>query len=206
MRSKRFLSSALFFLAAASVFSFVACDGNIVLDNGSCDAGKKSCDGVCADVKSDADNCGACGVVCDTGVACVNSKCGGDTGGSGGSAPCASLPGTSSCPDGCFDLYSDPLHCGACDTACDQNEICEGQCLGEGCVTCAGYAEGANPCSTETVGLYDALIECTCAGACIAVCQDNVCAGQTATADCQSCVIDTMNGCGVAFQACSNDI
>ena len=43
---------------------------------GACDAGWTPCDGACVDVRSDATQCGACGVSCEPGVECVQSACG----------------------------------------------------------------------------------------------------------------------------------
>jgi hypothetical protein len=51
------------------------------------------------------------------------------------------------CDEGCVDVQTSPLHCGACGNDCQQNEVCdEGQCRGFApatacvscpCVTCA---------------------------------------------------------------------
>jgi hypothetical protein len=54
--------------------------------------------------------------------------------------------------------------------------------------------------------LYDALAKCTCMDACATDCGDSVCAGKSASAACVTCLQDTVNGCGTAFNNCSNDL
>ena len=58
---------------------------------GGCGSGQMECNGSCANVLTDSQNCGTCGLVCDTDAACQGGTCvaGGSTGGttgSGGSA------------------------------------------------------------------------------------------------------------------------
>ncbi|MFO0758625.1 MAG: hypothetical protein U0359_19180 [Byssovorax sp.] len=82
---------------------------------------------------------------------------------------------------------------------------------GPACVSCAAaITPGANPdnlpvCDGTSKDLYDALTQCTCMGACMDVCSDNVCMGSDVSADCQTCVTDTAAGCGNEFNECSND-
>jgi hypothetical protein len=81
------------------------------------------------------------------------------------------------------------------------------------CVSCAEEATpGANPCNLPTctgtsTDLYNALVDCTCNGACKAACGDNACANppKDITAECTTCIQDTQMGCGMAFQECAND-
>ncbi len=77
---------------------------------------------------------------------------------------------------------------------------------GAACTGCADYVtNGGTLCEGTSTDLYNALVDCTCAGACKDVCLDNVCAGMDVTADCQNCVIDSAAGCGAEFTECSND-
>lgn len=78
---------------------------------------------------------------------------------------------------------------------------------GGACVSCGVYVtDGGTLCEGASTDLYNALADCTCTGACMTACADNVCAGVDVTTDCQSCVLDTVAGCGNEFQECSNDI
>jgi hypothetical protein len=84
---------------------------------------------------------------------------------------------------------------------------------GGGCVTCAeAVTPDGNPndlptCDGASTDLYAALVDCTCNGACMDLCSDNVCADPPAdiTQECQDCVGDTAAGCGTEFNACAND-
>jgi hypothetical protein len=81
---------------------------------------------------------------------------------------------------------------------------------GAGCVGCAEWLELVSPdplCSNNgppsSLELADTLWACVCDGACAADCDDNACSGMTATADCQSCVI---NDCDNEYVDCLNDV
>jgi hypothetical protein len=116
-------------------------------------------------------------------------------------------PGYSLCSDGgCYYLPTDPSNCGFCGNNCG-NGVCDaGSCIAPTCVGCAEYiTNGGTICDGQSLNLYDALVNCTCAGKCLAQCTDNVCVGQPATNNCQNCVIDSANGCGNEFGECSND-
>jgi hypothetical protein len=80
----------------------------------SCPGGQSQCGDACADVSSDAANCGGCGQAC--------------------------APGNTCCQGACADLTSDAAHCGSCDNACQNAKSClSGTCA---CTpeqtTCAG--------------------------------------------------------------------
>lgn len=82
---------------------------------------------------------------------------------------------------------------------------------GAACESCGVYItaqDGGTLCEGTSTDLYNAVADCTCAGACKDVCTDNVCADppMDITPDCQNCVIDTAAGCGMQFNECSNDI
>lgn len=69
------------------------------------------CDGECVDLGSSISDCGACGVMCGAGEACI-----------GGSCECDSP--TRRCDGACVDLDTDPDHCGACGVTCGAGEVC----------------------------------------------------------------------------------
>ena len=67
-----------------------ACEtGGVV--GGACHEGFSECAGRCLDTRSDEQNCGVCGRVCPTGVSCINSVCGGGSGGTSGASGDASI-------------------------------------------------------------------------------------------------------------------
>jgi hypothetical protein len=96
---------------------------------GMCDEGQTECDGVCVDLLTDLNNCGACGAICEStlvGVGCIEGECVrtqcpaalthcGDN---------ANLP----VEEHCFDLPTDPNNCGACGNVCASGECVDGAC------------------------------------------------------------------------------
>ncbi len=95
------------------------------LSTGSCDLPNQTCGGQCVDLTSDRNNCGACQVTCSSGQSCSQSKCvsgagdGGNPGDSGKGVDGGNCTmGQSSCGGMCFDLQTDPNHCGGCTTTC----------------------------------------------------------------------------------------
>src|SRR5438874_1784825 len=54
--------------------------------------------------------------------------------GCGGGA-CVCGAGLDACGGACFDLSTDPTHCGACGTACDHDQLCNAGVCGADCGT-----------------------------------------------------------------------
>jgi hypothetical protein len=160
-----------------------------------CEAGLTDCGGICVDLQSDMNNCGACGEICESDLVPVECR--------SGVCERASCPvGIEYCGavDGCRDLSSDPAHCGACANACASG-VCSGGVCATGGGSCAeGQAEcdgmcvdtccnnshcGAcgNACPSGTScfegicdcpsGLCCAEGEVICNGTCVATCCDN---------------------------------
>ena len=73
-------------------------------------------DGYCADLRSNAGNCGACGFSCATGETCGDGRCRGT-----GAAQCAR--GLTDCGGICVDLQSDLNNCGACGEICESGLV-----------------------------------------------------------------------------------
>jgi hypothetical protein len=75
------------------------------------------------------------------------------------------------------------------------------------CFNCARVlGEGLFPECPSSLPVIDALLNCTCSGACSAVCGADGCnIPLVGTMECQSCIVDPDMGCGVEFQACLDD-
>lgn len=75
MTRHAFAGAGLAILGA--LFFAAGCGTGASLVGGACAAGYTQCGSQCVDLRSDPDNCGACGNVCDEAVACALSACGG---------------------------------------------------------------------------------------------------------------------------------
>jgi Stigma-specific protein, Stig1 len=97
-----------------------ACNGNTSRLCGSCgayvccSAGTTCCNGICTDLYSDFNNCGACGYVCPTNNVCANGTC----------VPLRCVPGAIPCGGVCVLPTSDPNNCGGCGVQCGPVEAC----------------------------------------------------------------------------------
>lgn len=74
------------------------------------------------------------------------------------------------------------------------------------CTGCAEFLTNTNPepLCEMSLPLYETYSECKCNGACATVCKDN-CINGTSSMACETCLIDSANGCGKEQQACLND-
>ncbi len=91
------------------------CGENEECRDGSCVCALTWCGFDCVDVRSDPQNCGACGIVCPEGGECLRGEC-------------ACPEGTTTCEDACVDTRIDIENCGECGNACSISCI-EGECL-----------------------------------------------------------------------------
>lgn len=99
--------------------------------NGQCSAGLSLCSGKCVDLKTDQNNCGACGFSVPFGETCVNGQFSSSlvqntrttitTHGTQVSCP----PGQTSCSGTCRNLLTDTAHCGSCGTPCLPGQTCK---------------------------------------------------------------------------------
>jgi hypothetical protein len=95
-------------------------------------AGVCCADFACADVSSDARNCGVCGAVCSAGKLCVNGSCEGVTDGCGQGHfgeycdPDGGNLNEVCCAEGCVDTLIDSQNCGGCAIACPEGQACHG--------------------------------------------------------------------------------
>lgn len=111
-----------------------ACSGGKTCDGGACvcPTGTTDCNGTCVSLSSDDANCGMCGVACRSDQSC-----------SGGTCACAATE--LDCNGACVSRTS-PLHCGACNNACDAaTETCTPFGGGAACACNAGLFDcGSN--------------------------------------------------------------
>ncbi len=87
--------------------------------------------GVCAHLRDDPENCGACGNACGPGQSCVAGSCSGRPGcGNGREGFFCNLdagPSYACCPSvGCTDTDTDPNNCGYCRHPCPSGSSCVG--------------------------------------------------------------------------------
>jgi hypothetical protein len=124
-----------------------ACASNDACLNSTC------CSGICLDLNTDLNNCGACGAVCsnnhDDASVCSGGVCGGYC--ATGWGNCDGNLQTNGCET---DIFSDPDHCGACGTACPTAGAATRTCsFGVCIVTCAdGFANCTNSTAISTEG------------------------------------------------------
>jgi hypothetical protein len=113
--------------------------------------GGKCCGAKCVETMLDKNNCGDCGVVCNSPLVCSGGGCGCPTGG-GGVVQCGG--GQSCCGvSGCKSLATDVNNCGMCGHACGGTGD---RCVGNSCMC------GTNPACTGGTSC--------CNGSCSASC------------------------------------
>ena len=90
-----------------------------------CDATQVLCDGVCADLMSDEDNCGACGSPCKQGESCCGGKCAPTATDRDNCGACGERrDGKTCCAGSCVDPAREQDKCGACGNACSSGDTC----------------------------------------------------------------------------------
>ncbi|MBQ9815849.1 MAG: hypothetical protein IJM59_00045 [Proteobacteria bacterium] len=117
----------------------LSCDASLIKCGDTCCASDHCCNDVCIAVESDAQNCGQCSHVCDSGLKCIEGECREDS-------PCPANQAW--CEGSCFSIQSDAAHCGNCTTQCKPTETCrDGKCMD----TCAdGYTMVAGGICADT--------------------------------------------------------
>ncbi len=147
-----------------------------------CPAPSEICGGVCTNVASDNQNCGACGTVCGAGEVCSSGQC---------SLSCPT--GLVACGGSCIDPDTDRMYCGAgadCTASpgetCGAGEVCNGAGVCElscqpGLVDCGGtcidpdtdraHCGAGADCTASPGEACDAGEICNGAGVCELSCQ-----------------------------------
>jgi hypothetical protein len=140
------------------------------------------------DLKSDPQNCGACGKVCPPAATCSGSVCQCP----GGTEPCGAT---------CAEFTSDPANCGACGNVCSQTGVCLAG-------RCAESCETLTLCGQACVDLQASPLHC---GECNNVCprghscSSGVCACPLDTSACETGCFDLSrepSNCGACGARC----
>jgi pectate lyase len=154
-----------------------------------CAVGLSQCGGSCVDTLTDAQNCGSCGTVCQTGEQCSNGSC-------------TCIGGLTDCTGTCVELASSHENCGACGKVCAANEVCSQGTCGLDC------ADGLEQCGGSCVDTQTSEQYCgNCNTACSAAksCEGGACEcpdGLTACGDaCANLDTDSQH-CGSCGTTC----
>ena len=181
--------------------SVLACVVDYELPALDCEAPLELCDGGCIDFAFDEDNCGACGLTCDAGEACISGVCEPFC-----DADCEAfevcVEGVCECRDGleecageCVKLEADVDHCGACGSPCE-GELCfEGECVSE----CPD-----EECGGACVDIEQDPLNCgACGQACFAdeLCVLGDCLPYDEQPGCNTCPCDCLPGSTCCYSA-----
>ena len=138
--------------------------------------GSTECTGLCVNLDTDRDHCGACEAACEQGQVCSEGTC---------SISCQ--VGLSECAGTCVNTQTDNQHCGDCGVVCEAGTVCvEGSCS----LSCQ---QGLTNCEGACVDTTSDNRHCgTCNHECEAgqVCSNGTCVLTCAsgTVDCGTCV------------------
>jgi hypothetical protein len=121
-----------------------------------CAFGEKCCSGSCVSVRSNDNNCGACGNKCPADRTCVRGSCVCRVGRACGVDKCCAF-GLKCCSGSCVSLRSNDNNCGACGNKCPADRTCSrGKCVcrvGRACGVDKCCAFGEKCCSGSCVSL-----------------------------------------------------
>jgi Stigma-specific protein, Stig1 len=177
----RWLQACLLLMAA----SVSACDSPIV--GAECASDFTLCDDVCVNLNADFRNCGGCGrgcgrYICQDGVCddtqardagISNAEDAGPISDDAGAGDFNSHPGLEGCGLGqrdcagsCVDPLSDLQHCGACDVACTDSQLCSGGSCADRCMAPLTACDGA---------CFDLSLDPDHCGSCATRCTSGIC-------------------------------
>lgn len=182
----------------------IVCPCELECSYGQCQlpTGLVTCQGQCVSLGSN-DNCGGCGVVCQSGELCVNGACEDVVSCSGGEIDCDNT---------CVDPSTDDFNCGGCDQFCPAFAQCEGgacqcpagqgNCGGDVCAELQGDGNNCGSCgATCTSGTV-----CN-GGKCEGSCSAGLTACGSSCVDLQSDLLNC-GACGgtctLGLQTCQN--
>jgi hypothetical protein len=140
--------------------------------NGKCSEGMTMCSGACVNLRTDGNNCGACGFSVPFGETCVNGQFSSSLVQSNKTATTITTGKQVTCPSGqtscsgtCRNILTDTANCGSCSTTCPSGQTCQGgRCVLAG--TAAPVVSTTVP-STLVVDLMCSGRETACGNSCV---------------------------------------
>lgn len=116
-----------------------------------CPAGQANCNGVCKDLQTDENNCGACGNPCGVAQTCCNGVCKNLSTDENNCGTCGNAcgAGQTCCSGVCKNLQADPANCGTCGNVCAAPQvIClAGDCCKPPALPCVAPGADATCCT-----------------------------------------------------------
>ena len=145
--------------------------------------------GGCTNILTDPQNCGTCGTVCSSNLACVDGHCEATSCvGQPNQSPCGTGAASECCSSVCVDSQSDPSNCGGCGVHCSGTETCQsGLC---GFSACTPAIQG-DPCHLPGEPYYSG--DC-CGTSCVDTTSD--------PANCGGCNLACTTGTTCSNSAC----
>jgi hypothetical protein len=194
--------------AGAAAAAGILSRGASASAQGGCTTGQTDCNGVCVDLLTDMDNCGACGEICESGlvgVACIGGEC------VRTSCPAALPLQCGQTVDDCVDPTTDPNNCGDCGVVCESGVCVGGACgsCAEGQTTCVGYCADTC-CDNDNCGACG--VVCTNGRTCfegVCDCPSGDCGCDEGQTECGGVCIDTCcdnNNCGGCGIVCTGGL
>ena len=129
-------------LTALLVFGVQACGGDPP-PAAPCPESQELCDGLCYDLDTTANHCGACGTTCAAGEVC-----------NAGTCEFGCPTGLTECDGGCVDTQTSGTNCGACGAACAAGEVCDAGACSTSCAASAASIksfDGMHPTRAHVV-------------------------------------------------------
>ena len=167
-----------------------------------CRAGQTLCKTGCANLLTDAANCGGCGKVCGSHEICSNGDC-------------VCSKGYTLCKSGCANLLTDAANCGGCGVVCGLHETCvNGECIcskgytlcKSGCANLLTDAANCGVCG-KACGSHETCVngECICSKS-YTLCKTGCANLLTDAANCGTCGKICLSGLKCVNGACSGGL
>ena len=164
-----------------------------------CPGGQGCCNGLCAPLATDKNNCGACGTTCSMGQGCCNGSCV-STSTVANCGACGNVcgAGQNCCATSCINVLNDAMNCGACGNVCAAGSgCCAGTCVPltslANCGSCGNFcpdvAGGTRACTAGKCAI----------GACTGSLRD---CNMTLSDGCEANILTDAMNCGACGTVC----